>query len=54
VRDAETDTLYGILDADISDLVQDGDNCSVVFKLNKTDRGKAVANKLRLGNFYKL
>lgn len=54
VRDAETDTLYGIINATTSDWTQDGDSSSVIFKLNKTEEGKALAKKIKLGKFYKI
>ena len=54
VRDAETDTLYGIISATNSDWIQDGDSSTITFKLNKTTEGKALAAKIRLGKFYKI
>ena len=54
VRDAETDTLYGILNATVSDWAQEGDSSSVIFNLDRTTEGQALAAKIRLGKFYKL
>ena len=54
IRDAETDTLYGIINATTTDWEQDGENSSVIFKLNKTPEGQAVAVKIKLGKFYKI
>ena len=54
IRDAETDTLYGIINATTTDWEQDGENSSVIFKLNKTTEGQAVAAKIKLGKFYKI
>lgn len=54
IRDAETDTLYGIINATTTDWEQDGENSSVIFKLNKTPEGQAVAAKIKLGKFYKI
>lgn len=54
VRDAETDTLYGILNATTLDWERDGDSSSVVFRLDKTPEGCALALKIRLGKFYKI
>ena len=54
IRDAETDTLYGILPIENDDWQKDGDNSQGVFNLAKLKDGETVRNKLKLGKFYKL
>ena len=54
IRDAETDTLYGILPIGNDDWQKDGDNSQAIFNLDRLTDGLTVKNKLRLGRFYKL